>query len=165
MVEDRSGMPARRTTAKAEAEHGLTKAEACKFLQVAPTADEELITQAYWHHASKLRVLASRDPVARSKLDELNRAFLVMNPAQREAPPEPRQPNPAAELFAGLRRLIEQTGERWPEHVPEVTTLTITTALLTFLALSAGASPLWTLIVAAVATAAIWAPWRRAGSR
>lgn len=164
-------MPARRTAAKAEAEHGLTKAEACKILQVAPTADEELITQAYWHHASKLRVLASRDPVVRSKLDELNRAFLVMNPAQREAPlsheapPEPRQPNPAAELFAGLRRLIEQTGERWPEHVPEVTTLTITTALLTFLALSAGASPLWTLIVAAVATAAIWAPWRRAGSR
>ncbi len=152
---------------RAESEQGLTKAEACKILQVAPTADEELITQAYWHHASKLRVLASRDSEARRQLDELNRAYLVLNPAQseaplsQEAPPIREQPSFIEEAIGWLRRLIDQTRARWPEHVPEVTTLTITTALLTFLALSAGASPLWTLLVAGVAAVAIWAPWRR----
>lgn len=160
-------MPSKRATAKTEAEHGLTRAEACKILQVAPTADQELITQAYWHHATKLRVHAPRDPEARRRLDELNRAYLVLNPAQGEAPlskevpPTREEPNLAEEFMARLRRLIEQTRARWPGHVGEVTTLSVTTAVLTFLALSAGASPLWTLLAAGVAAVTIWAPWRR----
>jgi len=169
-------MPAKKATALKEAappkekekrQHGLTKSEACKVLQIAPTADEELITQAYWHQARKVRVLASRDPAARKQLDELNRAFLVMNPARTEAPlhdevPPPPGPSPLTEeVVASVRRLVEQTKARWPNHVPEVTTLIVTTSLLTYLALSAGATPLWTLITAGAAAVAIWAPWRR----
>ena len=60
-----------------------------------------------------------------------------------------------------VRRLVDQTRARWPNHVPEVTTLMVTTAILTYLALSAGAAPLWTLLVAGAAALAIWAPWRR----
>ncbi|OGO51138.1 MAG: hypothetical protein A2148_07250 [Chloroflexi bacterium RBG_16_68_14] len=152
---------------RSEAEHGLTKDEACRILQVAPSADEGLVTQAYWHHASKLRVLAPRDPEARRQLDELNRAYLVLSPAQSEAPlsnevpPVQQEPSFAEEVVGWLRRLVEQTQARCPEHVPEVTTLTVTTTLLTFLALSAGASPLWTVLIAAIAAAVIWAPWRR----
>ena len=159
-------MPARRAL-KEEVVHGLTKSEACKVLQVAPTADEELITQAYWHQARKVRVLASHDPEARKQLDQLNRAYLVLNPARNEAPlsqeaaPE-RQSTPFAEDFlVSVRSLIDQTRRRWPEHVPEVATLSVTTAILTYLALAAGASPLWTLVAAGVAVVTILAPWRR----
>ncbi len=164
-------MAARRQLAKAEAQHGLTKAEACKILQVAPSADEELVTQAYWHHASKLRALAKRDPEARDQLDQINRAFLVLNPARteapltKEAPPAQRRSNVGDEFFGWLRRLIDQTRARWPEHVAEVSVLSATTVLLTFIAISAGASPLWTLLVAGVAAVAIWAPWRRPRSQ
>ncbi len=161
-------MAAKRTTAKVEAQHGLDKAEACKALQVAPTADEELILQAYWHQARKVRVLASRDPEARAQLDELNRAYLVLNPARTEAPLADEAPPPAEdtprlgeEVITSLRKIIDETRSRWPQHVREVTTLMVTTAVLTYLALSAGADPLWTILVAAVAAIAIWAPWRR----
>ena len=159
-------MTAKRAT-KPERSHGLTKAEACRALQVAPTADEELITQAYWHQARKVRVLAAKDPEAREELDKLNRAFLVLNPARTEAPltgeapPPPRGAPLAEEVVASVRRLVDQTRARWPNHVPEVTTLTVTTAILTYLALSAGAAPIWTLIVAGAAALAVWAPWRR----
>lgn len=161
-------MPAKRATAhKEEKAHGLTKAEACKVLQVAPTADEELIAQAYWHQARKVRVMASRDPEARAQLDELNRAFLVLNPARTEAPladeaaPLGQSTPFAGEMATSIRNFIEQTRRRWPEHVPEVTVLTATTAILTYLALKAGADPLWTLVAAGVAAITIWAPWRR----
>ncbi len=153
--------------AKSEMSHGLTKAEACKALQVAPTADEELITQAYWHQARKVRVLAAKDPEAREELDKLNRAFLVLNPARTEAPltgeapPAPHTTPFAEDVVASLRRIVDQTKARWPNHIPEVSTLVVTTAILTFLALSAGAAPIWTLIVAGGAALAIWAPWRR----
>ncbi len=161
-------MAAKRTAAKAEAQHGLTRTEACKVLQVAPTADEELIMQAYWHQARKVRVLASRDPEARAELDELNRAYLVLNPARKEAPlsgeaPELPEGTPrlGEEVIASLRKVIDETRSRWPQHIREVTTLMATTAVLTYLALSAGADPIWTTLVAAIAALAIWAPWRR----
>ena len=161
-------MAAKRTAAKTEAQHGLTKAEACKALQVAPTADEELILQAYWHQARKVRVLAAHDPEARAQLDELNRAYLVLNPARTEAPlsgEAPELPDGTLrlgeEVIASLRKVIDETRSRWPQHIREVTTLMVTTAVLTYLALSAGADPIWTTLVATAAALAIWAPWRR----
>ena len=123
--------------------------------------------QAYWHQARKVRVLAARDPEARAQLDKLNRAYLVLNPARieaplsDEAPPQGNQsPRLAEDIIASLRRIIDQTQRRWPQHVREVTTLMITTTLLTYLALSSGADVLWTSAVAAVAAITIWAPWR-----
>jgi hypothetical protein len=163
-------MPAKRATTKTSrnhVDHGLTKAEACRVLQVAPSADEELVTQAYWHHATKLRVIAPTDPAARKRLDELNRAYLVLNPAQSEAPlssevpPDRRDEGLFAELGRWFHRVAEQTRRRWPDRLPEVTALIATTALLAFLALSAGASPLWTVVTAGIAALAIWSPWRR----
>lgn len=162
-------MTARRAAAKAPpTDRALTKADACKILQVAPTADEELITKAYWHQARKVRAYAPRDPEARLRLDELNRAYVVLNPGKGEAPlaremppPLPEEPAWGDQLFGWLRQLVEHTRARWPEHVGEVTVLTGTTAVLTYLALSAGASPFWTLLAAGVAALTIWAPWRR----
>ncbi len=123
--------------------------------------------QAYWHQARKVRVLAAHDPEARAQLDKLNRAYLVLNPARTEAPltdeaPPLRSGSPrlGEDIIASLRRILAQTQSRWPQHVREVTTLMITTTLLTYLALSAGADVIWTSLVAAIAAITIWAPWR-----
>lgn len=73
-----------------------------------------------------------------------------------------REEPPVADAFmAWLRRLVEETAARWPGRTTEMTVLGATTAVLTFLALAAGASPVWTLLATGVAAVTIWAPWRR----
>lgn len=146
----------------------MTKEEACKVLQVALTADEEIITQAYWHLARKYQAKANRDKNARERLDELNRAFVVLHPA---AQPNNDSPGPAAanepeapslgEVLSALSQLIGQVLSRWRDRAPEVVVLTLTIGWLGALALGAGASPLWTVLALAVAGATVWAPWRR----
>src|SRR3990172_12439801 len=144
------GMPAKRATVRRTPEQGLTKAEACKILQVAPTADEELITQAYWHQARKFRATARTNPESRLRLDELNRAYLVLNPAGGEAPlsgeipPIPERTSWMDDFTSWLRRLVEETAARWPGRSVEMAILSGATAVLTLLALSAGASALAT---------------------
>ena len=162
-------MPSRKAAAQpAEDDHPLTKAEACKILLVAPAADEELITKAYWHLARKYRAFASNDPEVRTRLDQLNKAYIVLNPGKGEAPlaneiPAPPEEPPGffEQAYASITQAIEHTKARWPEHLAEVSVLTGTTAILTYLALSAGASPPFTLLAAGLAGLAIWAPWRR----
>lgn len=161
-------MPRKATAQQEEADQGLTKAEACKILQVAPSADEELITKAYWHLARKYRAYAPSDPQARERLDQLNKAYVVLNPGKGEAPlakeiqPPPEEPPGFFEqAYKSVGQFIEHTMARWPEHVAEVSILTGTTAMLTYLALSAGASVFLTIGAAAIAGLAIWAPWRR----
>ena len=145
----------------------MTKAEACRILQVASTADTEIVTQAYWHLARKYRAKAGRDRRARQRLDDLNEAYRVLHPASDGAPaPEealraaPDEPPLAEEFSAWLGRLIVQTNARWQGRMPEVAVLAASMAVLAFLALSAGASALGTVLVLAVAVLAIWSPWR-----
>ena len=162
-------MPSKRTAAAHESqETPLTNAEACRILQLAPTADEELVTKAYWHLARKYRAYAPHDPETRQRLDEINRAFVVLHPGGGEAPlahevpPEPDAPPTFFEqLFRSLQQAFEHTKAVWPEHLGEVSVLSGTTAVLTYLALSSGASALWTLLAAGIAGLAILAPWRR----
>ena len=155
------------TTPKPARPRGKKRADACRILQVAPTADDDLITQAYWHLARKHWANAGFDPEARKRLEEVNRAYLVLNPNQSEAPlsrelPPPREEPPLVREFAvWLGRAVEQTKARWRGRVPEITALSVVIAILAFVALSAGASILWTLVVAAAALVTIWAPWRR----
>ena len=160
--------------AEPRSERAKARADACRVLQVAPTADAEIVTQAYWHLARKYRADASTDRDSREHLDKLNDAYRLLQP-KPEAPPQAskapgaqqaRSADPQAslaeELTTWLRGVIEQTRERWKGHVQEIGVLTATTTLLAFLALSAGANPLWTVFVATVAAITIWAPWRRA---
>jgi hypothetical protein len=163
-------MQAKRTparTAKPARPRPTKRAEACRVLQVAPTADDDLITQAYWHLARKHWANAGFDPEARKRLEEVNKAYVVLNPNQPvpplslELPPLRDEPPLVREFAVWFRRLVEQTKARWLGRVPEIATLTVTTAILAFLALAAGAEMLWTLVVTVAALVTVWAPWRR----
>ena len=138
------------------------------MLQVAPTADAEIITQAYWYLARKYRATAGTDEISRKRLDDLNEAYRKLQPGVGDAllldesPPfAPQGPSLAEEVGAWLRQAIDETKERWRGRVPEIGILTATTTLLAFLAFSAGASGLLTLLTATAALVTIWAPWRR----
>jgi len=163
-------MATKRGVAKAQVANGMTEEEACQILQVVPTADRELITQAYGLLVRKYQPDAASDRKARQRLDELNQAYLVLYPAANveTTPPAPIQPSPEyepismGEFFAEVSRLIARISSRWRGRVLEVGILLVTTAWLGLLALSAGASPLWTVLALAIAGAAIAAPWRRA---
>ena len=164
-----SAKPAQAATHPDDERPALTKAEACRILQVAPTADAELITKAYWHLARKYRAYAPHDQEARDRLDEINRAYVALHPGRGEAPLAHEMPAPAAvrpgffeQVFIWCRQAFEHTKAVWPEHLGEVSVLSGTTAVLTYLALSSGASALWTLLAAGIAGLVIWAPWRRA---
>ena len=160
-----SAKPAQAATHPDAQRPALTKAEACRILQVAPTADAELITKAYWHLARKYRAYAPHDQEARDKLDQINRAYVALHQgdAPLEMPAAPYVPPTFVEqLFIWCRQALEHTRAVWPEHLGEVSVLSGTTAVLTYLALSSGASALWTLLAAGIAGLVIWAPWRRA---
>jgi hypothetical protein len=166
-------MPAQRATAtkngtpKTPRQRSATRNDACRLLQVAPTADDELVNQAYWHLARKCWADARHDPEARRKLEELNKAYLVVNPGKTEAPLSKGLPplDEKVELTDEIGRwagtVIEQVKLRWPGRGAELLALTIIITALVFLALTAGASAPWTLVAAGIAALTIWAPWRR----
>ena len=153
---------------KAKADTGMTKEDACNILQVAPSADGEIITQAYGYLARKYQAKSSRDRRTRQRLEELNEAFLVLHPTANgehvvpeSLPRNDAEPISVGEFFAETRQLVARISSRWSGRAPEVIVLIITTAWLGFLALSSGANPFWTLLALAIAGATIWAPWRR----
>ncbi len=148
----------------------MTKTEACKVLQVASSADAEIVTQAYWHLARKYRAEAGRDRRAKRRLEELEEAFSVLHPGPLEIPATPEvkvgpdrsgEPPLAEEFMTWLRQVAEQTTARWRGRVPEVAAITVATVVLAFLALTAGASPILTLLALAVALVTVLSPWRR----
>ena len=147
----------------------MTKEEACKVLQVAPSADAQIITQAYGYLARKYQAKGGRDRKARQRLEAINQAFLVLHPTANgeQLVPDPEfttdaEPMSFGEFFTETSQLISSISSRWSGRAPEVAVLIITTAWLGFLALSAGAHPIWTFLALAIAGATIWAPWRRA---
>lgn len=161
-------MKAQRSQPRSTSAKEKARADACSVLQVAPTADAEIITQAYWYLARKYRATAGSDKKSRQRLDDLNEAFRVLQPGAEDAPlldesppVEPQGPSLAGEIGAWLRQAIDETKERWRGRVPEIGVLTATTTLLAFLAFSAGASGVLTLATATAAIVTIWAPWRR----
>lgn len=166
-------MPAQRATAtkngkpKTPRQRSAKRNDACRLLQLAPTADDELVSQAYWHLARKHWANARYDPEARLQLEELNKAYLVLNPDKTEAPfanglpPLHEKAEFTEEIGRWASTVIEQVKLRWPGRGAELLALTITIAALVFLALTAGASAPWTLVAAGGAALTIWAPWRR----
>jgi hypothetical protein len=152
----------------------MTKAEACKALHVAPAADDDIITQAYWHLTRKYKADAKRNAESRERLQQLDEAFALLCPAGAEAakingappPPEPPEPEPEPvagdEMMGWLRQLAQQIGERWPGRGTEIAALAASVGLLTVLALNSGANTILTLLALGVSLVIIIAPWRKA---
>ncbi len=145
----------------------MTKKEALKALHLAPSADAEMITQTYWHLARKLQAEAETEE-SRQRLDELNEAYYALHPAPEIEPVQdaaPAEVEPDEDIFgdavAWFRKIVDQTILRWRGFVPEITALTITTLVLAVLALSAGASLIWTFLAVSAAFVTIVAPWRK----
>jgi hypothetical protein len=170
-------MPAKQAAALQEPppKRKMTKTEACKALQVAPAADEDIITQAYWHLTRKYKADAKRSPEARERLERLDEAFAMLCPAgaaaanvQPPPPPPPPEEGPAPEPVMGdemmgwLRQLTQQIGERWPGRGTEIAALAASVGLLTVLALNSGANTILTLLALGVSLVVIVAPWRKA---
>ncbi len=145
----------------------MTKKEALKTLHLAPSADIEMITQTYWHLARKLQAEPESEE-SRKRLDELNEAYYALHPtpdleSAQEAAPSAVEANEdvIGDVVAWFRKIVDQTIVRWHGFVPEITALTITTLVLAVLALSAGASLIWTFLAVGVALVTIVAPWRK----
>jgi hypothetical protein len=170
-------MPAKQAAAVEEPtpKRKMTKAEACKALHVASMADEDIVTQAYWHLTRKYKADAKRNPEARERLADLNEAFALLLPAAAAAekvngsPPPPvvlvqPEPEPANgdEMMGWLRQLPRQIAERWPGRGTEIAALTASVGLLAVLAYTSGASQVLTLLGLGVALVVIIAPWRKA---
>ena len=131
-----------------------------EVLKIHPSADHEMVAQAYWHLARKYNAASAYDLGAKRRLEELNEAFAVIGSADQRADyNRSRAERPAVETEAAKRRVtIEVSFWRLPAWQG---TIAATAALaLAALALVAGAPLVITLVFAAIAIAAALLPAR-----
>jgi curved DNA-binding protein CbpA len=149
----------------------MKRSEAYQVLNVEPPADRQQVEEAYWELAHEYRDRAEHEQEARQRLLELNEAYFTLTSRERltqmqvvqaQLPPEPDGWSQAWEgLAAFIGHLLRSTAARWPGRVIEIAALATCLFALTGIALWSGASPLWTLVILAVALLVIRAPWRR----
>ena len=131
-----------------------------EVLKIHPSADHEMVAQAYWHLARKYNAASAYDLGAKRRLEELNEAFAVIGSADQRADyNRSRAERPAVETEAAKRRVtIEVSFWRLPAWQG---TIAATAALaLAALALVADAPLVITLVFAAIAIAAALLPAR-----
>ena len=131
-----------------------------EVLKIHPSADHEMVAQAYWHLARKYNAASAYDLGAKRRLEELNEAFAVIGSADQRADyNRSRAERPAVETEAAKRRVtIEVSFWRLPAWQG---TIAATAALaLAALALVAGAPLVITTVFAAIAITAALLPVR-----
>ena len=131
-----------------------------EVLKIHPSADHEMVAQAYWHLARKYNAASAYDLGAKKRLEELNEAFAVIGSADQRADyNRSRAERPAVETEAAKRRVtIEVSFWRLPAWQG---TIAATAALaLATLALMAGAPLVITMVFGAIAIAAALLPVR-----
>ncbi len=151
----------------------MRRSEAYDILNVEPPADRQRLEEAYWQLAHRYRDSEEQDPDSRQRLMELNEAYFVLTSRDRLAQMElvPMQPEPEGwsqgweGLLVFLRHIVASTAAQWPGRAAEIVAIAICLFALTGIALWNGASPLWTLLILALALVTIRAPWRRVRQR
>ncbi len=147
----------------------MRKSEAYKILRVNPPADARSVEQAYWQLAHQYGQELNGEIHARQRLIELNEAYSALTSHEQAAPLEMVEETPQPDFWAAaweafvawVRSFVTSTAARWPERGAEVGVITVCLLALTVLALTSGASPLFTLPALAIALITIRAPWRR----
>lgn len=126
-----------------------------EVLQLHPTADHAMIVRAYWHLARKYKAAMDQDGSVEHAIEELNRSFDVLGaPESRAAYDSARAAELAAPQPPEPTRRISIEVSFW--HLPpwQAVLAATATVVLTIIALAAGAQPLVTFVLAAVAIAA-----------
>ena len=147
----------------------MRKSEAYKILRVNPPADARSVEQAYWQLAHQYGQELNGELHARQRLIELNEAYSALTSHDRAAPLEMVEETPQPDFWAAaweafvawVRSFVASTAARWPERGEEIGVITACLVALTVLALTSGASLLFTLPALAIALITIRAPWRR----
>jgi curved DNA-binding protein CbpA len=132
-----------------------------EVLKIHPSADHEMVAQAYWHLARKYNATSAYDLGATKRLEELNEAFAVLgSPDQRADYNRSRTERPAAETEAAAKRRVTIEVSFWRLPAWQGTIAATAALALATLALVAGAPLVITLVFAAIAIAAALLPAR-----
>ena len=149
----------------------MDTAEAFRTLRLDPSADGQLVQDAYWSLVRKAQERGSRDLDARMEIDRLNEAYQTLQPnGKRYVPPSTRAEATAAgsegteftdRAVDWLSEEVTRTRLRWQDRNPEIAMIGGAVFFMAIIALAAGASFWLVLASVAVVFAAVWAPWRR----
>ena len=132
-----------------------------EVLKIHPSADHEMVAQAYWHLARKYNATSAHDLGATKRLEELNEAFAVLgSPDQRADYNRSRAERPAAETEAAAKRRVTIEVSFWRLPAWQGTIAATAALALATLALVADAPLVITLVFAAIAIAAALLPAR-----
>jgi curved DNA-binding protein CbpA len=132
-----------------------------EVLKIHPSADHEMVAQAYWHLARKYNAASAHDLGAKRRLEELNEAFAVLgSPDQRADYNRSRAEGPAAKTEAAAKRRVTIEVSFWRLPAWQGTIAATAALALATLALVAGAPLVITLVFAAIAIAAALLPVR-----
>jgi curved DNA-binding protein CbpA len=132
-----------------------------EVLKIHPSADHEMVAQAYWHLARKYNAASAYDLGAKRRLEELNEAFAVIGSADQRADyNRSRAEMPAAETEAAAKRRVTIEVSFWRLPAWQGTIAATAALALAALALVAGAPLVITLVFAAIAIAAALLPAR-----
>ncbi len=146
----------------------MEREKAFETLKLQPTADGEMVSDAYWRLVRKAQARAAKDAGAQAEIDRLNDAYTTLTPrGAAYAPPAAPPANAGSgvwllDVFADwLSRQALRTRQRWAGRNPEIAMIGGGALVLVFAAIGAGASLAAVFAATAVICAAIWAPWRR----
>jgi curved DNA-binding protein CbpA len=132
-----------------------------ELLKIHPSADHEMVAQAYWHLARKYNAASGHDLGAKRLLEELNEAFAVLgSPDQRADYNRSRAEGPTAKSGAAPRRRVTIEVSFWRLPAWQGTIAATAALALATLALLAGASLAITLLLGAIAITVALFPTR-----
>ncbi len=132
-----------------------------ELLKIHPSADHEMVAQAYWHLARKYNVASGHDLGAKRLLEELNEAFAVLgSPDGRADYNRSRAEGPAAKAEAAPKRRVTIEVSFWRLPAWQGTIAATAALALAMLALLAGAHLAITLLLGAIAITVALLPAR-----
>jgi curved DNA-binding protein CbpA len=135
-----------------------------EVLQLHPKADHEIVAQAYWHLARKYNLAGAFDVTAKKKLEYLNEAFAVIGSPERRVEYDRWRTERLAATGqlakdgSPLQKRVTIEVSFWRLPAWQGTIAAIGTLALAVVALLASASPIITLVLAAIAITAALAP-------
>ncbi len=150
----------------------MEAAQAYQTLNLHPSADNQMVADAYWRLVRIEQADADESPEAKAEIDRLNEAYTTLSPKTTTRPAAVRT---VAQQAAGsgvwlldaaadwIVAQLQLTKARWPNRTAEITVIASATLALMFIALSTGAAVTLTFVATAFILGAIWAPWRKTG--